>query len=109
RIKQEEAANSGGQKCSIGIQGLNGSNDSAEVIDDYYVAADDVSLAVSDEWQTFVGYFTGADNVPTKLNLTEIDAEVRTFRPVLTVNNDNGDGRVRIDYFKIEELEVNKN
>ena len=105
RIKQKEAANSGGQNCSIGIQGFDGS---ADVIDDYYVAANDISLAVSDRWQTFVGYFTGPDNAPTDLNPTEIDAQVKTFRPIVKVNHDNGDGTVRIDYLKIEQLEINK-
>ncbi|MBM7555294.1 hypothetical protein [Halanaerobacter jeridensis] len=106
RVKQEQDPNSGGQKCFLGVQGL---DINEQAIDNYYVAANDVSLQASDGWQTFVGYFTGADNVPTGINPTILDSAVESFRPVFKVNSTNGDGTVRIDYIKIEQLEINKN
>ncbi|TDX45194.1 LamG domain-containing protein [Orenia marismortui] len=127
RIRQAEDANNDKQKFSIGMEGLDDSNNLVNIKGfdshegQYYMVLDSSELTESDGWQRFVGYFSGrsldedyinstVENNPRSASLLRpmpLYSEVDYIRPVFIVNQDNGNGTAQIDYIKIEELLVN--
>ena len=125
RIKQESEDGT----FYLGVQGLDSSDNLVNIAgenkheDQYYMSLDNIELKAGSEWKTFVGYFSGqstnqnkieksVDNNPRSaiiLNPMPLRNDVAKFRPVFIANNQGGAGITRIDYLKIEQLEINKN
>lgn len=109
--QQDEPSGSNDQTCIIGIKNL---DDTTYLIDEQKLKFSD-SIAVDDRWKILEGYFTEPitdteiEKAVEKLRPVYISSsEMNEFKPYFTIENNDG-GEVRVDYVKVEELEVNKN